>query len=57
MKTKYTVALSVLAGIAVGALAMQGLHAQATKLKAYIISELDTFDAAARVSPCSTLRL
>jgi hypothetical protein len=29
MKTRYTVALSMLAGVAVGALAFQGLHAQA----------------------------
>ena len=46
MKTKYTVTLSVLAGIAVGAAAVQGLHAQA-KPKAYLISETEALDAAA----------
>jgi uncharacterized protein (DUF1330 family) len=44
MKTKYTVALSVLAGVAIGAIAMQGLHAQGAKLKAYSIGELEVFD-------------
>ena len=41
MKTKYTVALSLLAGVAIGAVAVQGLHAQAAKLKAYSVSELE----------------
>jgi energy-converting hydrogenase Eha subunit G len=36
MKT-YTMAL--LAGVAIGAIALQGLHAQGAKLKAYSISE------------------
>ena len=38
MKTKYTVALSMLAGIAVGTIAIQGLHAQ-TKLPVYLVTE------------------
>ena len=46
MKTHYTVALSMLAGIAIGAVAIQGLHAQATP-KAYTVSELETIDATA----------
>jgi uncharacterized protein (DUF1330 family) len=46
MKTRYTVALTLLAGIAIGAAAVQGLHAQA-KPKAYVISETDALDAAA----------
>ena len=50
MKTKHTVLLSVLGGVAIGALAMQGLHAQATKLKAYSISELDPIDATAQAA-------
>ena len=37
MKTKYTVALSMLAGMAVGAVAMQRLHAQA-KPPVYMIA-------------------
>ncbi len=39
MKTRYTVALALLAGVAIGALAVQGLHAQGAKT-AYSISEL-----------------
>ena len=46
MKSRYTVALSMLAGIALGAAAIQGLHAQA-KPKAYTISELEVLDATA----------
>jgi len=36
MKTQYTVALSMLAGIGLGAVAVQGLHAQA-KPPAYLV--------------------
>jgi uncharacterized protein (DUF1330 family) len=50
MKTKYTISLSVLAGVAIGALAMQGLHAQASKLKAYSVSELDPIDTSAQAA-------
>jgi hypothetical protein len=46
MKTRYTVALSMLSGIAIGAVAIQGLHAQATP-KAYTVTELQTMDATA----------
>jgi uncharacterized protein (DUF1330 family) len=46
MKTKYTVALSALAGVAIGAVAMQGLHAQGAKLKSYVIAELELVGAA-----------
>jgi uncharacterized protein (DUF1330 family) len=47
MKTKYTVALSMLVGVAIGAVAVQGLHAQATKLKAYSINEAEPLDTSA----------
>ena len=40
MKTKYTVALSMLAGFAVGAFAIEGLHAQA-KSPLYLVTEID----------------
>ena len=43
MKTRYTVALSMLAGVAVGALALQGLHAQA-KLPVYFVVENEISD-------------
>lgn len=40
MRIKYTVTLSLLTGVAIGAIAVQGLHAQ-TKLKAYSIGEVE----------------
>ena len=49
MRTQYTVALSLLAGVALGGLAVHGLHAQ-TKLKAYSIGEIIPI-AGATVSP------
>ena len=42
MKTRYTVALSMIAGAALGATAIQGLHAQAKKV--YLISESEVVD-------------
>ena len=49
MRNQYTVALSLLAGVALGGSAVQGLHAQA-KLKAYSIGEIEPI-AGATVSP------
>jgi uncharacterized protein (DUF1330 family) len=46
MKTRYIVALSMLAGAALGGAAIQGLHAQA-KLKAYSVSEIEVIDPTA----------
>ena len=46
MKTRYTVVLSMIAGAALGGAAIQGLHAQG-KPKAYVVTELETVDAAA----------
>ena len=40
MKTHYTVALAMLAGVGLGAAAVQGLHAQA-KPPVYFVSEID----------------
>jgi uncharacterized protein (DUF1330 family) len=40
MKTRYTIALSVWAGIVVGAALVQALHAQA-KPPAYVVAEID----------------
>jgi uncharacterized protein (DUF1330 family) len=40
VKTQFTVALSMLAGVAVGAVAIQGLHAQA-KPPVYLVTEID----------------
>src|SRR5712692_7697897 len=46
MNTKSKIALAVVAGAALGAAAMQGLHAQA-KPKAYAVTETETLDAVA----------
>jgi len=45
MNTKFKIVLGVAVGAALGAAAMQGLHAQA-KPKAYIVTESEILDAA-----------
>jgi hypothetical protein len=52
MKTRYTVALSILAGVVVGAAAVQALHAQAA-LPAYVVAEISH----SRATPIVRLRL
>src|SRR5262249_7757774 len=52
---RFTVALSMLAGAALGAAAIQGLHAQA-KPKAYIITESEVLDAGALAAYIPKLR-
>ena len=54
MKTRYTVVWSMIAGAAVGAAAIQGLHAQA-KPKAYLVSESEILDRSALQSYGSAL--
>ena len=49
MNAKFKSALAVVASAALGAAAMQGLHAQA-KPKAYSVSELETLDPAAQAA-------
>ena len=46
MKTRYIIALSMLTGIALGAAAIQGLHAQA-KPMGYVVTEVTIIDEAA----------
>jgi uncharacterized protein (DUF1330 family) len=43
MKTRYTIALSIWAGVAVGAAVVQALHAQA-KPPAYVVAEIDVMN-------------
>ena len=43
MKTRSTAVLALLAGAAIGALAVQGLHAQ-TKAPAYVVTQTDISD-------------
>jgi uncharacterized protein (DUF1330 family) len=40
----------LLAGVALGALAVEGLHAQGAKLKAYSVGEIETLDATAQAA-------
>ena len=47
MNTNFKIALAVVTGAALGAAAMQGLHAQA-KLKAYSVGEIEVTDASAQ---------
>ena len=49
MNSKFKIVLAVVVGGALGAAAVQGLHAQA-KPKAYTVSELETLDAAAQAA-------
>src|SRR5262245_53780563 len=53
MKTRYTVVLSMIAGAALGGVAVQGVHAQLTAKKVYTISELEVLGAQAgpRIAP------
>jgi uncharacterized protein (DUF1330 family) len=44
MKTRYIVALSMIAGAALGGAALQGVHAQLAAKKAYTVTELETLD-------------
>jgi hypothetical protein len=54
MKTHYTVALAMFAGIAIGAVAVQSLHAQ-SKPKAYTVTEIEVIDAAAQAAYTPTI--
>jgi uncharacterized protein (DUF1330 family) len=47
VKAKYTVTLSMIAGIAVGAVAIQGLHAQSSA-KAYVVTEVEVINQEAQ---------
>ena len=49
MNSNFKIMLAVVTGAALGAAAVQGLHAQA-KLKAYTVAELETLDAAAQAT-------
>ena len=47
MKTTHTVALSLLAGITIGAVAIERLHAQSTP-KAYVVTEIEVINQEAQ---------
>lgn len=50
MKTHYTLAIALLSGVAIGSMAVQGLHAQGAKLKAYSVGEIEVLDASAQAA-------
>ena len=50
MRSNFSIAIPMLAGIAIGAVVVQGLHAQAAKPKAYVVSEIEILDAAAQAA-------
>src|SRR3974377_328954 len=56
MKTRYTVALSMFAGAALGAAVIHGLHAQ-DKPKAYVVSEIEPVDTATEAAFASLVQL
>src|SRR6478672_624695 len=45
-----TYAIALLAGVAIGAIALQGLHAQGAKVKAYSVGETEILDPAAQAA-------
>ncbi len=56
MRSNFKLATVMLAGVAIGAIAVQGLHAQGAKLKAYSISESEILDSAAQAAYLPTAR-
>ena len=56
MKTSFRIAMAMLAGVAIGAIAVQGLHAQGAKLKAYSVSESEVLDATAQAAYLAAAR-
>jgi uncharacterized protein (DUF1330 family) len=56
MKSNFKVGTVLLAGVAMGALAVQGLYAQGAKLKAYSVGESEIIDASAQASYLTAAR-
>ena len=50
MRSNFRLAMVMLAGVAIGAIAVQGIHAQGAKLKAYSVGEIETLDASAQAA-------
>ena len=48
MRSSYKLGLVLLAGVAIGAIAVPGLYAQGAKLKAYSVGEIEVLDASAQ---------
>ena len=56
MKSNFKITMVLLTGVAIGAVAVQGLHAQGAKLKAYAISEFEPVDTSAQAAYLPTAR-
>ena len=56
MNSNFKIAMAMLAGAAVGAIAVQGLHAQGAKLKAYSVGENEILNASAQATYLATAR-
>ena len=56
MKSHFKMAMVLLAGVAIGAIAVQSLHAQGAKLKAYSIGEGEVLNASAQAAYLPTAR-
>jgi len=56
MNSNFKIAMAMLAGVAVGAIAVQGLHAQGAKLKAYSVGENEILNASAQATYLATAR-
>ncbi|MGY3609026.1 MULTISPECIES: DUF1330 domain-containing protein [unclassified Bradyrhizobium] len=50
MRSSSKLAMVLLAGVAIGAIAVQGLHAQGAKPKAYSVGEIEILDASAQAA-------
>ena len=50
MRSNFRMAMVLLAGVSIGAIAVQGLHAQGGKLKAYSVGENEILDASAQAA-------
>jgi uncharacterized protein (DUF1330 family) len=50
MKSNYRTIVVLLAGVAIGAIALEGLHAQGAKQKAYAVAETEIIDPAAQAA-------
>ena len=50
MRSNFRIAMVLFAGVAIGAIAVEGLHAQGAKLKAYVVAESDVLDAKAQAA-------
>ena len=56
MKSNFRIAMAMFACAAIGAIAVQGLHAQGAKLKAYSIAENEVLNASAQATYLAAAR-